>query len=83
MARFLDTNILLQHLARENEQKAIGCRELLLRLERGEEVAVATDIVIFETVYILQSVRHYGLPRNPHPSVVGTHNRTSRFSLAS
>ena len=33
MARFLDTNILLQHLVRENEQKAIGCRELLLRLE--------------------------------------------------
>lgn len=64
MARFLDTNILLQHLARENEQKAIGCRDLLLRLERGEEVAVATDIVIFETVYILQSAPHYGLSRN-------------------
>ncbi len=63
MARFLDTNILLQHLVRENEQKAAGCRELLLRLERGEEVAVATDIVIFEMVYILQSPRHYGLPR--------------------
>ena len=64
MARFLDTKILLQHLAREDEQKAIGCRELLLRLERGEEVAVATDIVIFETVYILQSARHYGLSRS-------------------
>ena len=63
MARFLDTNILLQHLAREDEQKAIGCRGLLLRLERGEEVAVATDIVIFEAVYILQSARHYGLSR--------------------
>ncbi len=64
MARFLDTNILLQHLARENEQKAPGCRDLLLRLERGEEVAVATDIVIFETVYILQSARHYCLSRS-------------------
>ena len=63
MSRFLDANILLQHLAREDEQKAIGCRELLLRLERGEEVAVATDIVIFEAVYILQSARHYGLSR--------------------
>ena len=63
MARFLDTNILLQHLAREDEQKARGCRELLLRLEQGEEVAVATNIVIFEAVYILQSARHYGLSR--------------------
>ena len=64
MTRFLDTNILLQHLAREDEQKAIGCRELLLRLERGEEVAAASDIVIFEAVYILQSPRHYGLSRS-------------------
>ena len=64
MARFLDTNILLQHLAREDEGKAVGCRELLLRLERGEEVAVATDIVIFEVVYTLQSPRHYGLSRS-------------------
>ena len=64
MARFIDTNILLQHLVREDEEKAVGCRELLLRLERGEEVAVATDIVIFEAVYILQSPRHYGLSRS-------------------
>ena len=64
MVRFLDTNILLQHLVREDERKAIGCRELLLRLEQGEEVAVATDIVIFEAVYILQSPRHYGLTRS-------------------
>ena len=64
MARFVDTNVLLQHLVREDEGKAIGCRELLLRLERGEEVAVATDIVIFEAVYVLQSARHYGLSRS-------------------
>ena len=64
MARFLDTNILLQHLVREDVQKSIGCRELLLRLERGEEVAVAIDIVIFEAIYILQSTRHYGLSRS-------------------
>jgi len=64
MARFIDTNILLQHLVREDEEKAVGCRELLLRLERSEEVAVATDIVIFEAVYVLQSPRHYSLSRS-------------------
>lgn len=64
MARFLDTNILLQHLVREDEQKSVACRELLLRLERGEETAVANDIVIFELVYILQSRRHYGIARS-------------------
>lgn len=63
MARFLDTNILIQHLVREDEPKATGCRDLLLRLEAGQEEAIATDIVIFETVYILNSPRHYGLSR--------------------
>ena len=63
MVRFLDTNILLEHLVREDELKAIGCRELLLRLEQGQEVAVASDVVIFEVVYILQAPRHYGLSR--------------------
>ena len=61
MVRFLDTNILLQHLVREDEQRSVGCRELLRRLERNEEVTITTDIVIFEAVYILQSPRHYGL----------------------
>ena len=64
MARFLDTNILIQHFVREDERKSIGCRELLLRLERGEEVVVANDIVVFEVIYILQSPHHYGLSRN-------------------
>ena len=64
MARFLDTNILLRHLVVEDEEKARACRELLRRLERGEETAVTTDVVIFEAVYILESPRHYGLARN-------------------
>ncbi len=64
MARFLDTNILLRHLVREDEQKASACRALLLRVERGEETVVATDVVIFEVVYILQSPRHYGVSRD-------------------
>ena len=64
MARFLDTNILLQHLVRGGERKSVACRDLLLRLERGGEVAVANDIVVFELVYIRQSTRHYGLSRS-------------------
>ena len=63
MPRFLDTNILLQHLVRDDEKKATGSRELLLRLEQGDEVAVTTDLVVFETVYALQSPRHYGQSR--------------------
>lgn len=64
MARFLDTNILLRHLVRDDESKAQASRALLLRLERGEETVITTDIAIFEAVYILQSPRHYALSRN-------------------
>lgn len=63
MARFLDTNILLRYLTRDDEQKANASFALLLRVERGEETVVTSDLVIFETVFTLQSRRSYGLSR--------------------
>ena len=63
MPRFLDTNILLRHLTGDDEEKARACRELLSRVERGEEAVVTSDLVIAEAVFILQSPRQYGLPR--------------------
>ena len=64
MARFLDTNILLRHLTRDDEEKAEACRSLLLLVEQGREVVVTSDLVIWETVFVLQSPRQYGLPRD-------------------
>ncbi|MBI2936405.1 MAG: PIN domain-containing protein, partial [Chloroflexi bacterium] len=63
MPRFLDTNILLRYLTRDDEEKARDCLALLLRVELGEEVVVTSDLVIAETVFTLQSPRQYGLPR--------------------
>ena len=63
MARFLDTNILLRHLVSGDEQKALACRDLFLRVERGDETVVTSDLVVFETVFVLQSRRQYGLSR--------------------
>lgn len=62
MERFLDTNILLRYLTGDDERKADACLQLLLRAERGEEVLVTSDLVIFETVFTLQSPRQYGMP---------------------
>lgn len=61
--RFLDTNILLGHLTGDDSRKAQACRVLLLRVERGEETVETSDMVIAETVFLLQSRRHYGLAR--------------------
>ena len=46
MVRFLDTNILLRHLTRDDEEKAAACRSLLLRLEQGQEIVITTDHVV-------------------------------------
>lgn len=59
--RFLDTNILLRYFTRDDEEKAQHALELLLRVERGEEKVTTSSLVIFETVFTLQSF--YRVPR--------------------
>lgn len=59
--RFLDTNILLRYLTRDDERKAKAALHLLQRIERGEERVITTQAVIFETVFTLQ--RFYKVPR--------------------
>ncbi len=58
---FLDTNILLRFFTRDDEQKAQQALNLLMRIEQGEEKAITSSLVIFETVYTLQSF--YQVPR--------------------
>jgi len=58
---FLDTNILLRFLTRDDEGKAQQALGLLLRVERGEEKVITSPLVIFETIYTLQSF--YKVPR--------------------
>lgn len=59
--RFLDTNILLRYLTRDDETKAEQALALLLRIEQNEEKAVTSPMVIFETVFTLQ--RFYQISR--------------------
>ena len=61
--RFLDTNILVRYLTGDDPQKAQASFELLVRVERGEEPVVTTDLVIAETVFVLQS-KSYSLSRD-------------------
>ncbi len=60
--RFLDTNILLRYLTRDDEQKAQRSLALLMKVERGEEKVETNLIVVFETIYALQ--RLYRVPRD-------------------
>ncbi len=58
---FLDTNILLRYLTEDNQHMARQAFNLLRRIERGEEKVVTSSLVIFETVFTLQSF--YKVPR--------------------
>lgn len=60
-AIFLDTNILLRYLTRDDEQKAQRAFDLLIKVEQGEEKVITSSLVIFETVFTLQSF--YKVPR--------------------
>ena len=60
---FLDTNIILRYLLRDDELKAQRCLELLEKVERREIILYTTDLVIAETVWVLESPSTYNLPR--------------------
>jgi predicted nucleic acid-binding protein len=59
--RFLDTNILLRYLTRDDEDKAQRALHLLMKVEQGEEKVMTSSLVVFETVFTLQSF--YKIPR--------------------
>jgi predicted nucleic acid-binding protein len=59
--RFLDTNIFLRYLTRDDEAKAQACFELFQRMKRGKEEATTCEAIITEVVYVLASRAHYHL----------------------
>ena len=59
--RFLDTNILLRYLTRDDEAKAQQALALLRRVERDEEQVETSLLVLFEVIFTLE--RFYRIPR--------------------
>ncbi len=59
--RFLDTNILLRYLVRDNEEQALRAFALLVRVERGQELIETSSLVLFEVIFSLH--RRYRMPR--------------------
>ena len=63
-ARFIDTNIFLRYLTRDDPKKAQACYDLFQKAKRGEIALITSECVIAELVYVLSSERLYGLPRS-------------------
>jgi predicted nucleic acid-binding protein len=60
---FLDANVILRYLLRDDEIKAQHCLQLLEKAEKKEITLRTTDLVIAELVWVLESPATYDLPR--------------------
>lgn len=59
---FLDANVILRFLTRDDPVKAERCLQVLQRADRGEVQLITSESVIAEVVYVLSSPRLYHLP---------------------
>lgn len=55
--RFLDANVILRYLVRDDEAKAKACFDLFQRAKSGEEGILTCEAIVTEVVYVLSSRR--------------------------
>jgi len=59
--QFIDTNIFLRFLTKDDPVKAAKCRRLLQSAAEGDLKLYTTDLVIAELIWVLQSPKTYSL----------------------
>ena len=61
--QFVDTNIFIRYLTKDNPDKAQACFELFQQAQANQVALTTTEAVITEVVYVLSSKKTYGLAR--------------------
>lgn len=59
--QFLDTNVFLRYLTRDDEAKASRCFAFFQQLKSGAAEATTSEVIIAEVVYVLSARNHYHL----------------------
>lgn len=59
--KFLDANVILRYLTRDDPEKAGRCLELFQRVDQDQVELTTSESVIAEVVYVLSSPRLYNL----------------------
>jgi predicted nucleic acid-binding protein len=62
--KFLDANVILRYLTRDDPKKAEKCYELFQKVKRGEIELTTCEAVIAEVIYVLSSHDLYNLPQD-------------------
>ncbi|MCY3638727.1 MAG: PIN domain-containing protein, partial [Chloroflexi bacterium] len=52
---FLDTNVILRYLTKDDEAKAEACYELFEQARQGDKALFTCEAIIAEVVYVLSS----------------------------
>lgn len=60
---FVDTNIFIRYLTKDDPDKAQACFELFQQAQANQVALTTTEAVITEVVYVLSSQKTYGLAR--------------------
>ena len=60
--RFVDTNIFVRYLTRDDPAKGAAALALFRRVQAGEEEVTTCESVVAEITYVLSSRRLYNLP---------------------
>ncbi|MBI2872659.1 MAG: type II toxin-antitoxin system VapC family toxin [Chloroflexi bacterium] len=55
--KFLDTNVILRYLTKDDEAKAEACYQLFQRVKQGGEELFTCEAIVTEVVYVLSSPR--------------------------
>jgi predicted nucleic acid-binding protein len=59
---FIDSNIFLRYITRDDARAQLAAAEVLARIARGEDEGWTTAVHVHETVYVLASRRLYNVP---------------------
>ncbi len=59
--QFIDTNVFLRFLTKDDPVKAARCRELLKNATEGDLKLYTTDLVVAELIWVLRSPKTYNL----------------------
>ena len=60
--KFVDTNVFIRYLTRDDEAKAQACFDLFQRVRSGLEEITTSEANITKIVYMLSARAHYRLP---------------------
>ena len=61
---YIDTNIILRYLLKDDPDKAARAYSLLQEVEQGNRTVATIEAVIAEVVYVLASKKTYHIPRD-------------------